>query len=203
MKTVTKKIFLAVLLAFGMALPACEPTAESHPAIEETFGEESKAETSGKTLAAGLVVGVRQQKGSPHLWLILRETPVDNKGRPRCRQPKTRHLLLDIASPSLIVMVHRQKSAFVVLGAPPAASMPPLAPGMCLTVRESSRTAHTILPEIRILPPRPFPPALERIDSGVITIWPGAANRTSPPSSSTAIRRPSRTGSGGAPKKAA
>ena len=178
MKTMMKKIFLAVLLAFGMALPACEPTGESLLAIEETLADESKAGTSGKFLAAGLVVGVRQQKGSPHLWLILRKTPVDNKDRPRCGGPKGRRLSLDLAIPFTLVRTHRQTSAFVILGSAPDPATPPLEKGMCITVRDDSREAPPILPLIEILLPPPPGPSHERIETGIVTIWSGPVRQT-------------------------
>ena len=176
-KTMMKKIFLAVLLAFGMALPACEPTAESLMAIEETLADESKAGTPGKILAAGVVLSVRQEKGSLNYWLSLREIPVDSDGRPRCDAPKGRRLSLDLAIPSTFVRIHRQTSAFVVLGPARDSATPPLEKGMCLTVRDDSREAPPILPLIEILPPPTPGPPHERIESGVVTIWSGPAGQ--------------------------
>lgn len=125
MKTMMKKIFLAVM-AFGMALPACEPSGESLLSIEETLADESKAGTPEKILAAGGILSVRQEKSSPDYWLSLREIPLDNSSRPRCDAPKGGRLSLGLAIFSTLVRTHRRTSTFVVLGPARDPATPPL-----------------------------------------------------------------------------
>jgi hypothetical protein len=204
MKTVMKKIFLPVLLAFGMALPACTPAAESPLASEESLSEGSKTRTPGKILVAGLVVGVRHQKTPPRLFLLLRETPVTLHGRPRCDVATGRPLFVDVGTPTVRVRTHREKSAFVVMGSLPDHSLASLESGMCLTVGDDTPERLHALPAPRIeilAPPTPAPHRLH-LEGGVVTIWAGPLRKTRP--HPTTVTRPAPSPvRGGTPKKAA
>ena len=169
-KTVMKKIFLAVWLAFGMALPACEPTGE--PLL---LAEDADLEIPGKTLMAGSVIRVRQKTGNPRISLSVRETRTGKNGHPLCDAPTGRLLHVESVTEVVSKPSNRLKSAFVVMGNPTDPPMAKIERGMCITVSPDTRGSREKLPGTKIaIVAAPGPgKSDDRVGAGIVTIWPG------------------------------
>lgn len=179
-----KKIFLAVLLAFGMALPAPGPSAESLLLVEEALAESADPRTPGKTLIAGLVTGVRKKTGSSRVSLSLRETRIGKEGRPLCDAPTGRFLYVESVTAVVRKPKDRLKSAFVVMGDPPDPPKAEIGRGMCVTVSPEARKTLEKSPEPGIDIVVAGPEAGKRkarLGAGTVTIWSGPPSKDKPP----------------------
>lgn len=176
-----KKILLAVLLAFGLALPAPGPSAESLLLVEEALAESADPRTPGKTLVAGLVTGVRKIAGSSRVSLSLRETRIGKEGRPLCDAPTGRFLYVESVTAVVRRPKDRWKSAFVVMGEPPDPPKAQIGRGMCVTVSPEARETSPG-PGIAIVVAGPdAAKGKARLGAGTVTLWSGPPSRDRSP----------------------
>ncbi len=163
-----KNLFSGLLM--GLAL-AFVQTGESQAAMIEDEGTGDRH--PAKRLIGGIVLTVRHLPGSRNISLLIRETLMDQKGRPLCKAPTGRILSVESVGGIFLARPPRLKSPLVVMENPADLTPRDLKPGECVTVApdDIDRAKTELHSSIQIEQTPDVAKNTDKVKEGLVKLW--------------------------------